>query len=142
MILVVDDEPLSRMCTHRILENLGFEVMSVEDGGKAVEAEAVGDFEAIIMDCQMPHVDGFQATEAIRQRQVLTHGALVPIIGLSGRAMQGDKEIALAKGMDEYITKPVRIHKLHAALDHVGVRAPAGSIQPGEGRRARTRMSG
>ncbi len=55
--------------------------------------------------------------------------------------MQGDREIALAKGMDEYITKPVRIHKLQAALDHMGVKADAGSTRPREDARAPTRVS-
>jgi CheY-like chemotaxis protein len=127
-ILVVDDEKLSRMCTQRILETLGFQVVSVEDGRHAVEAEAMGDFVAIVMDCQMPHLDGFQATAAIRRRQVDGHSPFTPIIGLSARTMDGDRETALAKGMDEYVTKPVRVPKLQAALMRVGVRVPAGSM--------------
>jgi two-component system sensor histidine kinase/response regulator len=124
MILVADDEKLSRMCTGRILESLGFEVVSVEDGRLAVEAEAVGHFDAIVMDCQMPRLDGFQATAAIRRRQLDTCSPIIPIIGLSARAMDGDREAALSRGMDEYVTKPVRVHKLQAALEHVGVRIP------------------
>ena len=138
MILVVDDEALSRMCTQRILENFGFEVVSAEGGQEAVDA--AGDFDAIIMDCQMPQVDGFQATAAIRRRQRQTRSAAVPIIGLSGRAMEGDREIALAKGMDEYITKPVRVHKLQAALDGLGVKVAARST-PREDRSAGTSVS-
>ena len=121
VILVVDDEKLSRICTARVLEGLGFEVVSVEDGRRAVDAEAVGDFDAIVMDCQMPNLDGYQATLAIRARQAGSRSPSTPIIGLSARAMEGDRETALAKGMDEYVTKPVRVHKLQAALEQVGV---------------------
>ena len=127
LILVVDDDTLCRLCTQTVLEALGHQVVGVDDGRKAVEAEANGDFDAIIMDCQMPHMDGFQATEAIRRRQADSPGSRTPIIGLSSRAMEGDPEVAIAKGMDAYITKPVRVHKLEAALERVGVKAEAGS---------------
>jgi CheY-like chemotaxis protein len=132
MILVVDDEKLSRICTERILETLGFRVMSVEDGRQAVDVEAVHDFDAIVMDCQMPHLDGFQATAAIRRRQSDGRTRRTPIIGLSARAMDGDRETALARGMDEYVTKPVRVHKLQEALERLGIRAHAGAVRRSE----------
>ena len=123
-ILVVEDDTLSRICTQGVLEKLGFHVVGVDDGREAVEAEATGDFDAIIMDCQMRHMDGFQATAAIRRRQADSQRARTPIIGLSARAMEGDEEVAIAKGMDAYITKPARPHKLQAALEQLGVKSP------------------
>src|SRR5687768_12443358 len=99
-VLVVDDERLSRFLTQSILEKLGFRVEVCDDGRGAVKGEATGDFDAIFMDCQMPHMDGFQATAAIRRQQVATRSPRTPIIGLSARAMKGDEELALSKGMD------------------------------------------
>ena len=124
-ILIADDERLSRFLTQSILEKLGFQVELCDDGRGAVEAEATGDFAAIFMDCQMPHMDGFQATAAIRRQQVERRGARTPIIGLSARAMDGDDEVAIAKGMDTYITKPQSIRKVRAALEQVGIEVDA-----------------
>lgn len=125
-ILLVDDERISRFTTQSILERLGFEVVTLDDGRGAAEAEATGDFQAVIMDCQMPFVDGFQATAAIRRRQHGSHGRRTPIIGVSARAMAGDEDLALANGMDVYVTKPVSARKLQAAIDKALVVAGAG----------------
>jgi CheY-like chemotaxis protein len=116
-ILLAEDERLSRLSTQRVLETLGYEVVGVADGKEAVEAEATGAFDAVIMDCQMPRMDGFQATVAIRKRETETGAARMPIIGLSGRAMEGDSDAALAKGMDGYLTKPFTVPELKHALE-------------------------
>jgi len=118
-ILLVDDDRVSRLLTQTFLEKLGFEVVLLGDGRGAAEADATSAFAAIIMDCQMPHMDGFEATAEIRQRQADSGGARTPIIGLSARAMQGDEAVALAKGMDAYIMKPVSVRKVQAALEQV-----------------------
>ncbi|HET7719316.1 MAG TPA: response regulator, partial [Acidimicrobiales bacterium] len=97
----------------------------LDDGRGAAEAEATGQYVAVIMDCQMPFVDGFEATAAIRRHQRGNHGRKTPIIGLSARSMAGDEEVALSKGMDVYLTKPVSARKLQAALDHIQVSARA-----------------
>lgn len=123
-ILVVDDDRLSRLTTQTVLERLGFRVDVLGDGSEAVEAEASGRFDAIVMDCQMPRLDGFKATAAIRRGEDETHRRHTPIIGLSARSMEGDDEVAIAKGMDAYITKPLSIHKMRAALDSVHVVVP------------------
>lgn len=125
-VLIVDDERLSRFLTQNILEKLGFQVEVCDDGREAVEGEATGDFDAIFMDCQMPHMDGFQATAAIRRQQLATQGSRTPIIGLSARAMEGDGELALSKGMDAYITKPQSIQKVRRALAQVGIEIDGG----------------
>lgn len=116
-ILLSEDNRLSRLSTQSILEKLGYEVEGVGDGREAVDAEAAGEFDAVIMDCQMPRMDGFQATAAIRRRQVAAHRARIPIIGLSARAMDGDRDAAIAKGMDDYLTKPYYVSTLQAALE-------------------------
>ena len=116
-ILLAEDDRLSRLSTHLVLEKLGYEVEGVGDGREAVDAEATGQFDAVIMDCQMPRMDGFQATAAIRRRQVAADCARIPIIGLSARAMEGDSEVAIAKGMDVYLTKPYMVSSLQAALE-------------------------
>lgn len=118
-ILVVDDDRMSRLVTQSLLEKLGYEVDVLNDGRGVVEAEATGAFDVIIMDCQMPHVDGFQATAAVRREQAGRRRPRTPIIGLSARSMEGDDELAIAKGMDAYITKPVTAHKLRAAFEQV-----------------------
>jgi two-component system sensor histidine kinase/response regulator len=122
-ILVVDDDRLSRLLTQSLLEDLGFEVVVVNDGRGAVDAEADGDFDAIVMDCQMPNMDGFQATAAIRSHERGEGAAHTPIIGLSVRAMEGDDDVAIAKGMDAYITKPVNSRKVRSALQQVSLLA-------------------
>jgi two-component system sensor histidine kinase/response regulator len=116
-ILLAEDERLSRLGTQRVLERLGYDVVGVANGREAVEAEATGSFDAVIMDCQMPEMDGFKATVAIRRREAENGGDRTPIIGLSGRAMDGDREAALAKGMDGYLTKPFTVPELKTALE-------------------------
>ncbi len=118
-ILLVDDERVGRLVTQTILERLGFEVEVLDDGRGAADADSRTQFEAIIMDCQMPHMDGFEATQEIRRRQVADRAVRTPIIGLSARAMRGDDEAALAHGMDAYITKPVTMTKVRRALEQV-----------------------
>lgn len=116
-ILLAEDDRLSRLATQRILEKLGYEVEGVSDGREAVDTEAAGEFDAVIMDCQMPTMDGFQATAAIRRHQVAADRSRIPIIGLSARAMEGDSDAAIAKGMDVYLTKPYKVSTLQAALE-------------------------
>lgn len=123
-ILLAEDDRLSRLSTLRILKKLGYEVEGVCDGLAAVDAEGTGQFDAVIMDCQMPRMDGFQATVEIRRRQVAADRARIPIIGLSARAMDGDSDAAIAKGMDAYLTKPYKLSTLQAVLEQwIGTQA-------------------
>jgi len=103
--------------TERVLAKHGFDVVAVRDGAEALDAAGSAPFDAIVMDCQMPVMDGFQATTAIRAHERSTGAGRTPIIGLSGRSMEGDRENALERGMDAYLTKPVNARRLRAVLD-------------------------
>ena len=109
-----EDNEVNRRLLQRFLQRLGFECVLVNDGAAAVEAVARVDFDAVLMDCQMPEVDGFEATARIRQEQPVH--LRVPIIALTANAMQGDRERCLAAGMDDYLTKPLRLQELDDML--------------------------
>ncbi len=115
-ILLIDDDRVSRLLIQSVLEQLGYEVTVLNDGRGAADAVTEGDFAAVVMDCQMPHMDGFEATAEIRRRESSSPGTHTPILGLSARDMRGDDEAAITKGMDANVTKPVRGHSLEAAL--------------------------
>ena len=100
-----------------MLEKLGCRVDVANNGYEALETLARASYNLVFMDCQMPGMDGFEATSAIREREALT-GNHIPIIALTSHAMPGDRERCLAAGMDDYMNKPVRTGVLQQALDH------------------------
>ena len=102
----------------RVLEKRGHAVTVVSDGRAAVAAYATGSFDAVLMDVQMPEMDGFDATVAIRQRERMT-GCHVLIIAMTAHAMQGDEARCLEAGMDTYLAKPINLDKLIEALNRV-----------------------
>jgi CheY-like chemotaxis protein len=115
-ILLADDHKMNRLATQALLESMGYQVFAVGDGAEAVEAYAEGYFDLILMDCQMPGMDGYEATARIRRFQAERSCARTPIIGLSGRSLSGDRDTAIAKGMDAYLTKPPSIKLLASVL--------------------------
>jgi CheY-like chemotaxis protein len=131
-ILLAEDNKMNQIAMQSLLERLGYQVLSVGHGREAVEAYAAGDFDAVLMDCQMPVMDGFEATTHIRRQQV--GSAPIPIIGLSGHALPSDRDEAIALGMDAYLTKPVSIQDLVSTLeqwtsgDDGGVRIQLGEV--------------
>ena len=104
--LLVEDNPINREVAAGLLELLGYHVDSAEDGRQACTLTATHPYSVILMDCQMPVMDGFTATATIRERERQTQAARIPIIALTANAMEGDRERCLAAGMDDYLTKP------------------------------------
>lgn len=132
-ILLAEDNSINQMLALHVLQNFGHSVVAVENGNQAVQAWTHGDFDLILMDIQMPEMDGFEATKAIRKRETqlpgdgrknenshrkeLAAGRRIPIIALTAHAMAGDQERCLAAGMDDYITKPIIPMVLSAKID-------------------------
>ena len=118
-VLVAEDNNVNQLVAVALLEKRGFSVDIAADGREAVEMHRHGRYAAIFMDCQMPGLDGFQATAEIRRGEgSLRH---TPIIAMTANAMEGDRERCLEAGMDDYIGKPVRSR----LLDEVLARVPA-----------------
>jgi CheY-like chemotaxis protein len=115
-VLAAEDNAVNKKLITRLLEKAGFQVEAVDNGLQAVQAVARGDYDAVIMDCQMPEMDGFEATAAIRAAESGTDRH-VPIIALTASAMEADRELCLASGMDDFLTKPIDRAELTAVLD-------------------------
>ena len=114
-VLLVEDNPVNRKVIGTMLRRLGCEVQYAGNGREAVELHALRNFSLIVMDCQMPVMDGYEATAAIRQRESAAD-VHTPILALTANAMKGTREECLAAGMDDYLTKPVRLDALEKAL--------------------------
>jgi CheY-like chemotaxis protein len=114
-VLLVEDNVVNQRFAERILERFGCRVDVVENGLQALEALEHTGYDCILMDCQMPEMDGYEATAAIRLREARTDHH-VPIIAMTANAMQGDHERCLAAGMDDYISKPIQPKMLVALL--------------------------
>ncbi len=114
-VLLAEDNPINQKVAVAMLKRWNCEVTVVPDGSKAVEALRAGTFDAVLMDCHMPLMDGYQATAAIRAAE--SHvGRHTPIIAMTANALQGDRERCITAGMDDYMPKPVKPEALHAAL--------------------------
>ncbi len=118
-VLVVEDHPVNQTIIQAMLERLGCAVDMAGNGLQALNAFETQMYDLVLMDCQMPEMDGFEATRAIRRREAVnpTLGR-VPVIALTALAMQGDAERCLAAGMDDYLTKPIQLEQLSAKLQH------------------------
>lgn len=115
-VLLAEDNPINQRVCEEMLRRLGVEVHTVADGRQAVEALEQNAFDAVLMDCQMPELDGYRATSLIREAEKANGRERVPIIALTAHAMEGDREACLAVGMDDYLSKPFRLADLEAVL--------------------------
>jgi len=112
-VLVVEDNAANLKVAVRMIERLGYRADMAGNGMEAVKALGNLDYDAVLMDCQMPEMDGYEATRRIR-RQEHSH---TPIIAMTASAMSGDRERCLAAGMDDYISKPIKMHVVAAVLE-------------------------
>ena len=115
-ILLVEDNPVNREVAVSMLENLGCSVSVVENGWLALESLSDPVYDAVLMDCQMPIMDGFTATAEIRRREAQAGSRRTPIIALTANAMEGDRERCLAAGMDDFLSKPFTQQQLTSRL--------------------------
>ena len=113
-VLVVEDNPVNQLVAVGLLEALGYAPETADDGVAALEALEAGAFEAVLMDVQMPRMDGYAAVRAIRERE--GDGPRLPVIAMTAAAIEGERERCLAAGMDDFLTKPVDVGALAAVL--------------------------
>ena len=116
LILVVEDNAANQRVATLMLDQLGYEVDVAADGSRAVAAITRAEYAAVLMDCQMPGMDGYEATAEIRRIQGAGHRT--PIIAMTAGAMMGDEERAREAGMDDFLTKPVSLAELGVVLSH------------------------
>ncbi|MNO78217.1 Autoinducer 2 sensor kinase/phosphatase LuxQ [compost metagenome] len=112
-VLLVEDNPVNQTVIEAMLRSLGYRVTLVNDGAEAVCAAAREEFAAILMDCRLPVLDGYEATRQIRATE---RGARVPIVALTANALEGDREACLGAGMNDYLAKPFKRADLQALL--------------------------
>lgn len=114
-VLLVEDNKINQMVAGKLLEKFGYAYDIAENGLQAVEKATSNHYDTILMDCQMPVLDGFEATQRIRQLEQ-TGSQHTPIIGLTANALAGDREKCLACGMDDFTTKPIKLDELASKL--------------------------
>src|SRR3984957_13769792 len=114
-VLVVEDNPINQQVVNAMLRSLGMQVTLASNGQQAVELVRTCDFDLVLMDCQMPVMDGFQATAAIRGLP-LGRGEHLPIAAVTANAMQGDEQNCLEAGMNDFLPKPFKLAQLQALL--------------------------
>jgi CheY-like chemotaxis protein len=120
-LLLAEDNPTNQMLAQRLLAKLGHTVETVANGERALERLAQERFDAVLLDCQMPGLDGYEVTRRIRTGRVPGLDPHVPIIALTASAMPEDRRKCIEAGMDDYVPKPLRPAEVSAALRRAGV---------------------
>ncbi len=113
-ILLVEDNPINQRVAGLLISRMGHRYQAVANGAEAIETLKKSKFDIVLMDCQMPEMDGYTATRKIRK--IFTEPPYIPIIALTANAMQGDREKCIEAGMDDYLSKPMRKTELQTAL--------------------------
>jgi signal transduction histidine kinase/CheY-like chemotaxis protein len=127
-LLAAEDNEANQQVLTGIAEHLGYELTLVSTGRGAVDALAAdSSFRAVLMDCQMPEMDGYQAARAIREMETKEQRSRIPIIAVTAHALVGERQKVLDAGMDDYLTKPVSVEQLRRKLDHWFGLAPSSS---------------
>jgi two-component system sensor histidine kinase/response regulator len=117
-ILLAEDNPVNQKLAMNLLKKRGYTVVAAWNGKEAVALFEKGKFDAVLMDVQMPEMDGFEATAAIRDKEK-DSGGHIPIIAMTAHAMAGDREKCLDAGMDGYVSKPIQVPKLIEAIENL-----------------------
>jgi CheY-like chemotaxis protein/HPt (histidine-containing phosphotransfer) domain-containing protein len=126
-ILIAEDNAVNQKFLQRLLERMGHVTAVANNGAEAVDFFRTGNFDLIFMDVQMPEMDGYAATRAIRELE--KHSARqIPIIAMTAHALKGDREKCLAAGMDDYLSKPARLNEIEQAISRAML---PGTIQDG-----------
>jgi signal transduction histidine kinase/CheY-like chemotaxis protein len=129
-ILLAEDNGVNQTLAVRLLEKRGYVVSVAGDGLAAVEALKNGEYDLVLMDIQMPGMDGFEATAAIRAKEKLS-GGRIPIVAMTAHAIKGDEEKCLAAGMDGYVSKPIQTVELFSVIERMlNPRAGSGASDP------------
>jgi len=110
-VLLAEDNPINQKVAKRMLEKMGYEIMVVDNGFDVLKALEKNKFDLILMDVQMPKMDGFVATKKIRELEKKTRKH-IPVIALTAHAMKGDREKCIKAGMDGYVSKPIKFNEL------------------------------
>jgi CheY-like chemotaxis protein len=118
-VLVAEDNLVNQTIIEAMLARLGHRCQLVSTGRDAIQALASADFDLVLMDCNMPVMDGFEATAHIRAGESPVRDPRIPIVALTANAMQEDRERCLAAGMDDFLSKPLTISELRKALERV-----------------------
>ena len=131
-VLLAEDNAVNRRVASRLLEKLGHDVVAVDDGTRVLELLGRESFDVVLMDVQMPELDGIEATTRIRHREAV-EGGHIPIVALTAHAMIRDRDRCLAAGMDDYLSKPISRSELIRVLEGVAERVGCSSGEPVRG---------
>jgi CheY-like chemotaxis protein len=130
-ILLVEDNAVNQVLAVRLLERQGHSVVVASNGREAVEAFSVKTFDLILMDVQMPVMNGYEATAAIREKEK-SGGGRIPIVALTAHAVKGDRERCLEAGMDGYLSKPIKSRELVDLVAAITQSKVSQQVNPGE----------